>query len=903
MLMGGKYWAVASIVCGSFFAGGICLSQTVVRSPESKPAPSRISVGAASHAVASGQAKLSRPLDPQQPIRITIVPRSPNREELTQRIAEMLDPHSREFHKFLTFDQWKQRYAPSDADVQAIEQWATGAGLTEVHRFRTNHALVFDGSTDLVNRIFSITMNQYQIGATTYFANDRKPTLEPKIASKIDNVLGLSSIETMDAVSSPRRGDAMSAQELKDAALPHIGSGPYEQRIQSAPAAALPPSTGPRRLPTAIREKLLRPEISGPQGGTLLEPNDLWSAQGYNYFGLSRLSHCCNPNNAPGGSPPETSIAIIGRDVPQLSDIQTALNLYGIIPNITIDGINSPACCEDELTLDAEWSGAMAGNADGNQSAHQYIYGAGGHTLGDILSAYEAALSDDKARIASVSYGRPEDDYGGIFSTSISQFRDVTNAMVAQGWTVVVSAGDDGAYSDCSSLSVLYPASDPNAIAVGGTDLSLTLAPGLTFQSETSWTGTGCTNGGTNLGGGGGGCSNTFFAPKWSSGLAACADNRRAVPDLSLNAAQNGVGGNQVFYYLGAWTSGSGGTSIATPEIAGFFAQENSYRLWIGRSGNVCGPANNAPCGAAGQVAAALYAAGSAPHNPFYDINDSSCNGGGVGPGYCTTPGYDKSTGWGSANMLQLAWAINFYLDGAGAQRPAIHLHGPATNTWYATDQTISFSFDSATLGMAGYTAVWDTDSGDPATGSRLPPFDPNNPFWSGPRFVGGTSGTLSLAAAKVGCHTAYIRGWDNAGQQEFSGAYGQFCYGQLANCQMTLTCAAPVHAPPQYTVSCPAPVDFYQVAADGSESFLENGLSVSGLTSTYGGGIEACQTGTMSCNGFSTYLPVSSWCDSGGSGGSGGTCPPGDPKKCCEACRKAGGDCHPNPKGGCLCF
>jgi subtilase family serine protease len=884
---------LAGASCEPQTATPMCAPTTRLATPADLP--SRVAVGGISHAVAAGEAKLLRPLDAQQMVRLTIVPRSPNREELAKQVAEILDPHSPRFHHFLTFAEWKARYAPSDSEVEAVEQWANTEGMVEVHRFPTNHALVFDASTALVNKVFAITMNQYQLGTATYFANDRKPTLPTQIAGKIDNVLGLSSLETMEPVSAAARR----APALEDTSLPHIGTGAYEQRTSSPPAATLPAIEGTPRLPASIRASLYKPDLSGPLNSPYLEPPDLWSPQGYNYTGLAALSHCCNPNNDPNGSPPETSIAIIGRDIPQVNDIKMFLNTYGLQPNVTITQINSPACCEIELTLDAEWSGAMAANPVQNLSAHQYIYGAGGSTLGDLLSAYESALSDNKARIASISYGRYEDNYGGIFSTSISQFRDVTNAMIAQGWTLVVSAGDDGAYSDCSSLSVLYPASDPNAIAVGGTTLTQSLSPGLTFVNETSWTGAGCINGGNNGGGGGGGCSNTFFAPTWSAGLAACANNRRAVPDLSLNSN----GGSQVFYYLGQWSlpngkgaPSEGGTSIATPEIAGFFAQENSYRLWIGRAGNICGPAHNAPCGAAGQVAPAFYAAAAAPHNPFYDINDGSCNGGGVGQGFCTGPGYDKATGWGAANMLQLAWAINYYLDGAGSQRPTIHLHGPATNTWYATDQTITFSFDSATLGVAGYTAAWDTDSGDPATGARPAPSS-YNPFWNGPQVIYGTSGTLSLAAAGVGCHTAYIRGWDNAGQQIFSGAYGQFCYGQLANCQISLSCAAPVYAPPQYTVSCPSAVDFYQVNPDTSQVFLENGLSVSGLTSTDNGSILACQTGTKTCNEFSTYVPVSSWC------GPQKTGPPGNPKACCEACRKAGGDCHPNPNGGCTCF
>ena len=68
-------------------------------------------------------------------------------------------------------------------------------------------------------------------------------------------------------------------------------------------------------------------------------------------------------------------------------------------------------------------------------------------------------------------------------------FRDITVPMIAMGYTIIVAAGDDGAYANCSSLSIDYPASDPAVIAAGGTTLNLNAAdrstddrhPGVVF--------------------------------------------------------------------------------------------------------------------------------------------------------------------------------------------------------------------------------------------------------------------------------------------------------------------------------------------------------------------------------------------------------------------------------------
>ena len=49
----------------------------------------------------------------------------------------------------------------------------------------------------------------------------------------------------------------------------------------------------------------------------------------------------------------------------------------------------------------------------------------------------------------------------------------IFSEMTGQGWTLVAASGDRGAYDDCSHLAVSFPASDPNVVGAGGTELSL----------------------------------------------------------------------------------------------------------------------------------------------------------------------------------------------------------------------------------------------------------------------------------------------------------------------------------------------------------------------------------------------------------------------------------------------
>ena len=157
-----------------------------------------------------------------------------------------------------------------------------------------------------------------------------------------------------------------------------------------------------------------------------------------------------------------------------------------------------------------------------------------------------------------------------------------------------------------------------------------------------------------------------------------------------------------------------------------------------------------------------------APHYPYYDII-SGCNSNDVtaafGTGFfCAQSGYDLVTGWGSANMLQLAWGINSYFAGDFIA-PNVNFFGPAPNVWYNTNQNISWTVADVghdiflPNGVAGFSQAWDTvpfDITDRGLGSLS--------FFNGPQFPNATTGFLPLSAAGQGCHVANVRVWDNGG-------------------------------------------------------------------------------------------------------------------------------------------
>ncbi len=726
--------------------------------PLSAAAQQRVTLEQTPHAVQQGTAQLIGHYNPDQMLRLVFALRPPHMEEEEQFLRDLQDPDSPLFHQYLSEAEWNQRFAPSAEDEAAVVAWAQSQGLTITQRFPNRLLVDVEAPAAVIERALNVSLNSYQIGEESYFSNDRDPSIPASLNGVVHAVLGLNNIE----VARSRSG------KQQEEAWPVYSPGPTH-----ALGPHLQGDGDPKQLPAAMQAKAgVRQYYS--EGA--YDPTDLYASTAYNYIALQNLGHCCNPLNHPNNSPPESSIAIsIWGDFSD-SDYAGFLSYYSYLAHNVqrhfVDG--SPHCCEFEPTIDVEWSTAMSNSfGSASKTSEIHLYAAVNNQLSTLLDGLNQILTDGKARVLSMSWGAAE-NY--IFRPSLmDSYHAVFNQMVGQGWTVVAISGDWGSTGDCQHLSAIYPSTDPDVTSVGGTYLSTSQS---SYNSEVAWSGgpDGCAPP-NNDGGSGGGCSVHFSAPSYQ-GSTACGSGSRGVPDISLNS--DWVFAPQNLYYQGGWWS-VGGTSIATPELAGFFAQENAYLLYVqSLVGNTCGSSLSKPCAPVGQANPSLYSEGrhpSAPHYPFYDIT-SGCNSNDITQQhgltyYCAGAGYDLVTGWGSANMLQLAWMFNYFLAGDQAG-PAATFSGPVTNHWYNTDQTVSWSLADTSgnghqpIGVAGSSQAWDADPGDPSR-EAMPGSGSN---YYGPQSYGASGSAGGLSMLSQGCHTDYVRAWDNAGNSALS-SYG----------------------------------------------------------------------------------------------------------------------------------
>jgi kumamolisin len=726
--------------------------------------------------VADGTAVFVSHYSPEKTLRLAIAIKPPNPIEEQQFLHDLMDKNSPDFHHFLTAEEWNKRFSPSAAEEEQVVSWARSQGLSITNRYPNRMLVDLEAPAGVIEKVFGVTINSYKVGNEVAYSNDRDPLLPASLHPIVTAVLGMNTIQRM------RPSNPKLETKLADYApgAPHAEAGSVHGNGKPAP-----------------KSNMIGPATNMTNG--YIDPSDIYSSQTYNYGGLWKLGHCCNPLHVSGpvdgGSPAESSIAIAAWGDWSISDYQAFGAQYGLAYNLHgwyIDGQPSGGP-NGETMLDSEWTTATA-NSYGSwaDTAHIYVYMAGSWSQATNADLFNHMLSDGYARVFTTSWSCTEST--GCSTTATNAWHAIFDSMIGQGWTLLTASGDRGATDDCyfntpAHISVAYPASDPDFVGVGGT--SLTLNGSGNWVSEPGWQGGTSTNSCyNNNGGSGGGQSVVFGRPTYQNNWSGATG--RLVPDISLNA----WGATEQNYYFGGGLHPTGGTSIASPEMAGFFAQENAYLLSIG---SICGGSYNAHCAPFGQPHWALYDEGlnnRSQHFPYYDVT-TGCNSNdqaAAPPAFCAHSGYDLVTGWGTANMMQLAWSLNWELLGGVANgAPYLSWSGPAVNHWYNSSQTVSWTVHDYAgnegpngTGIAGFWQAWDTPPSDSATKAHGGSGDL---FYSGPQYPNYTNGCLSfvngangcLGGVSQGCHTAYVIGWNNEGWttawagQSYS--YGPICY------------------------------------------------------------------------------------------------------------------------------
>ena len=288
--------------------------------------------------------------------------------------------------------------------------------------------------------------------------------------------------------------------------------------------------------------------LSQPRAGTTpYLPSDLLNA--YKANGLSTGSG--------------TTTAIVIDTFPKTSDLTKFWSVAGVsqsLSNITlIQAVPGtlPALSGEE-SLDAQYSSSMG------PSSKVRVYASQSLTDAHLDTTFQRVISDLQSGVkitqVSISLGECEtDESTGELNTDDQYFATMTSL----GASVFVSSGDSGSHECGGSANVpSFYSTSPHVAAAGGTTLRFS---GTAERSETAWNGSG------------GGISTYFGVPSYQSGLGY---SKRTVPDLSADANPN----TGVLVYVNGEQNQFGGTSVASPVLAGLIGLVNSKRIAAGKS-------------------------------------------------------------------------------------------------------------------------------------------------------------------------------------------------------------------------------------------------------------------------------------------------------------------------------
>jgi kumamolisin len=351
----------------------------------------------------------------------------------------------------------------------------------------------------------------------------------------------------------------------------------------------------------------------------------------------------------------QMTVNLVEVDGSYLDDIQNYLgciNFKGHLSVINVDG--SPSNAEGESTLDIEMVAGLAPAA--SIKLYQTDGSAGGDTWMQVNDELQQIINDNTKNanagsVVSISLGIDEAD---ITSDDVNALDSSLQQLTqAEHMTVFVASGDCGAFASGNflDLGVSYPASDPWAVAVGGTELSIN-AQGMR-TGEVTWSNFPNIFSCNNSWGSGGGNSSLFNHPGWQNANGvnnSHSDNMREIPDVAA------VADNLAVYYQGQWGV-VGGTSAAAPIWAAGQALVNEDT--IKRLGTFAYAPQLYYAVADKQVSA----------NPYFDVTY------GNNLYYTATPGWDYTTGLGTPNLANFDRAVCTIL----AQAATGSTGGPAT--------------------------------------------------------------------------------------------------------------------------------------------------------------------------------------------------------------------------------
>ena len=561
--------------------------------------------------------------------------------DLEKLLAQQQDPHSANYRKWLTPEQYAARFGMSDSDLAQVSAWLKSQGLTVDGFSRGRTQVFFSGSAAQVESAFHTQFNRYLVNGQTSIANAVEISVPQAIAEMVQGFRGFENFRPQPRV------HAVKPNFTSHQTGNHFVAPGDFATIYNVPAAL--DGTG---------------QTIAVVGQTQINTSDI------------------DAFRTAAGLPARTS-----------GNFQQVL--------ITGGGTGFNDGDEVEANLDLEWTQAVAQKATilyvyaGSNSTTKNVFDALQFAIDNNLApVISISYGNCEANLTSfVTTLQQEAQQANAQGQTI---------MAASGDSGAGDCEVSTAKAATHGLAVDAPGSVPEVTAIGGTEFTgdaagavTGTAPNTTAGATSFWGGTTSTTdnlnsalsyipemawndttqsiaAGGSLSATGGGKSTVFSKPSWQVGTGVPNDAARDVPDVSLSASPNHDG-----FLICSQSFFAGKTPAVTSCTAGFRASDGMSLAAVGGT-SVGAPAFagivallNQKTGShgLGNINPTLYSLAASTPGAFHDITTGNnivpCTQGTTGCptaapfqyGFSAGTGYDLVTGLGSVDVTNLATA------------------------------------------------------------------------------------------------------------------------------------------------------------------------------------------------------------------------------------------------------
>jgi len=483
-----------------------------------------------------------------------------NNPSAVEAIAQAVsDPHNPSYGQYLTPAQFRQQFAPPQAQVGAVQSWLRNQGFTVEYTPTNNHYVSAEGTVAQAEAAFGAGFGMYNVQNLTVRSPSSDVSIPSSLAGIVSGVIGLDD-SAQFVFTNHTTGDAPPPAAF-------VSAQPCSTYWGQQQAVGFTNPYGAGALPYA------------PCGYTPAQVKGAYGISGYDGSGqtVAIIDAYAAPTIVQDVSQWSTN-----RGLPTFHANQfTQVVAPGTYHHPERGLKQNPQVWYGEETLDVEAVHGMAPAAD-------VVYVGAPNNFQDLDAALNHVVDRRLAQIVTNSYGFNTEDLPPGY---IKPYEDIILQGVTEGIGIYFSSGDNSDESLVEGFRTTdWPASSPFVTAVGGTSLAVGASNNYLFETgwgttTSSWTGTtwSPTPPGPWLYGAGGGVSSIFAEPSYQVGVVpgsvftAQGRTGRAVPDIAAFADPNTgylIGETQTFpdgtvkyseYRIG-------GTSLSSPIMAGIMA-------------------------------------------------------------------------------------------------------------------------------------------------------------------------------------------------------------------------------------------------------------------------------------------------------------------------------------------